>query len=105
MKNDENIKQEIDALRAEINHHNDLYYNKDNPEISDFDYDMLLRRLETLEKMYPQFDDENSPTKKVGGIKSSKFAAVEHVVPMQSLGDVFSKEELENIISNLGENK
>lgn len=101
MKNDENIKLEIENLRKEINHHNDLYYNNDSPEISDFDYDMLLRRLETLEKMYPQFDDENSPTKKVGGIKSSKFAPVEHSIPMQSLGDVFSKDELEEFITGV----
>ncbi len=101
MKNDENIKLEIENLRKEINHHNDLYYNNDSPEISDFDYDMLLRRLETLEKMYPQFDDENSPTKKVGGVKSSKFAPVEHSIPMQSLGDVFSKDELEEFITGV----
>lgn len=101
MENGENIKLEIENLRDEINYHNDLYYNNDSPEISDFEYDMLLRRLETLEKLYPQFEDENSPTKKVGGIKSSKFAAVEHTVAMQSLGDVFSKEELDEFITGV----
>ena len=97
------MEQRIKELRELIEYHNDRYYNKDSPEISDFEYDILLRELEELEAKYPQFDDEHSPTKKVGGTKSELFAPVEHTVKMQSLNDVFSKEELFNFIEKAEE--
>lgn len=88
------MEERIKELRKLIEYHNDRYYNKDSPEISDFEYDIMLRELEELEAKYPQFAQADSPTKKVGGNKSELFAPVEHIVKMQSLNDVFSKEEL-----------
>ncbi len=89
-----NIKDEYQKLCEEINYHNDRYYNKDNPEISDYDYDMLLRRLEKIEEEHPELISPNSPTQRVGGRASEKFSEVVHAVPMQSLHDSFSHEEL-----------
>lgn len=89
-----NIKDEYQKLCEEINYHNDRYYNKDNPEISDYDYDMLLRRLERIEEEHPELISPNSPTQRVGGRASEKFSEVVHAVPMQSLHDSFSHEEL-----------
>ena len=87
-------QKKITELRNQLAYHSDRYYNSDTPEISDFEYDKLYRQLENLEAQFPQFYDENSPTVKVGGKASAQFAQVEHKVQMQSLGDVFSKEEL-----------
>ena len=97
------MEQRIKTLREKIEYHNDRYYNKDAPEISDFEYDIMLRELEELEAKYPQFAREDSPTKKVGGTKSELFSPVEHSVKMQSLNDVFSKEELFNFIDKAEE--
>ena len=88
------IKREIEALRAEIEEHNRHYYDEDAPVISDFEYDALLRRLEELEAAHPEFFDPNSPTQHVGGTAKSTFAPVTHEVPLESLNDVFSFEEL-----------
>ncbi len=88
------IKQEIFELRETIEEHNHNYYVMDNPTISDFDYDALMQRLIKLEEENPEFADENSPTKRVGGAVLSEFGEVQHSVPMQSLGDVFSYDEL-----------
>lgn len=81
-------------LRRLIEYHNDRYYNKDNPEITDFEYDMLLRELENIEEEYPELKTEDSPTMHVGGNKSEKFSEVVHKVPMMSLHDAFSHDEL-----------
>ena len=101
------IKREIDALRAEINEHNRHYYDEDAPVISDFEYDALLRRLEELEAAHPEFYDPSSPTQHVGGTVKSSFAPVTHEVPLESLNDVFSFEELaafdERVASELAE--
>ena len=88
------IKREIEALRAEIEEHNRHYYDEDAPVISDFEYDALLRRLEELEAAHPEFYDPKSPTQHVGGTVKSSFAPVTHEVPLESLNDVFSFEEL-----------
>ena len=88
------MEKRIKQLREQIEYHNDRYYNKDAPEISDFEYDIMLRELEELEAKYPQFAKADSPTKKVGGVKSELFSPVEHSVKMQSLNDVFSMDEL-----------
>ena len=90
----DDIKREIEALRAEIEEHNRHYYDEDAPIISDFEYDALLRRLEELEAAHPEFFDPNSPTQHVGGTAKSSFAPVVHEVPLESLNDVFSFEEL-----------
>lgn len=86
----------IAELRKLIEYHSNAYYNSDAPEIEDDEYDALMHELRDLENKYPEFSDENSPTVKVGGMASSKFASVVHDVPMQSLQDVFSLDEVED---------
>lgn len=87
-------KNKIDELVKVINYHNDRYYNSDEPEISDFEYDRLLRELEDLEAEFPELAYDDSPTKRVGGEANEKFSSVAHAVPMESLHDSFSKEEM-----------
>ena len=87
-------KQEIARLREEIQRHARLYYENDAPEISDYEYDMLFRRLQKLEAEYPELDSPASPTHRVGGKASDKLNKVTHPVKMDSLADVFSYEEL-----------
>src|SRR5574344_20294 len=94
--NIEQAQSEILNLRKKLNEYNDAYYNKDNPVISDYEYDMLLKKLEELETEYPQFSAEDSPTQKVGGEAAEKFSPVEHTVPMESLHDSFSHEEMKD---------
>ncbi len=88
------VREEIEALRKELERYNYEYYVMDNPTVSDFEYDAKITRLIKLEEENPEFDDPNSPTKRVGGQVLSQFEKVEHSVQMQSLGDVFSQEEL-----------
>lgn len=88
------VKSEILSLRKTIEEHNYNYYVLDNPTISDFEYDAMMQKLIMLEETNPEFADENSPTKRVGGAVLSEFEQVQHLVPMQSLGDVFSYDEL-----------
>lgn len=97
----EEAKARILALRAEIRHHAELYYQKDAPEISDFEYDALFRELEELEAAHPEFDDPASPTHRVGGAVLDKFEKVTHSVPMGSLTDVFSYEELDEYLAKI----
>ena len=87
-------KQEIEQLTRELERHNHLYYVLDRPEIPDYEYDRMLRRLEELEAQYPEFASPLSPTKRVGGEALSQFEKVRHAVPLESLQDVFSFEEL-----------
>ncbi len=79
------ILSRILELRGEIEYHNNKYYNEDSPEITDMEYDMLLRELEILEEENPQYKSDSSPTQHVGGKKSEKFSSVAHTVAMQSL--------------------
>jgi len=88
------IKQKIEDLRAEINRHNYLYHVQDNPEISDAEYDRLMRELKVLEEKYPQFLTPDSPTQRVGAAPLEAFGVVEHPLPLLSLGNAFSDEEL-----------
>ncbi|MBP0979021.1 MAG: NAD-dependent DNA ligase LigA [Oscillospiraceae bacterium] len=88
------IKLRILKLRELINYHNNKYYLLDSPEIEDSEFDKLLNELENLEKKYPMFYDENSPTVRVGGESSSLFEPVEHKIQMGSLQDVFELEEI-----------
>lgn len=90
----ENIKKEINELRATLRYHSDRYYNDDAPEIEDYEYDMMMRRLKELEEKYPEFDTPDSPTKRVGGKADNSFESVTHTVRMESLQDAFSKEEI-----------
>lgn len=86
--------QEITALRNELQYHNKKYYDEDSPEISDYEYDMLQRKLRALEAEHPEFTDADSPTQRVGGSASEKFSKVAHAYPLESLQDVFSFDEL-----------
>lgn len=87
-------KVEIDRLVQDLNRHNQLYYIQHAPEISDFDFDQLLKRLEQLEKEFPEHVSENSPTKRVGGDLTKKFESVAHRYPMLSLSNTYSEEEI-----------
>lgn len=90
------IAERIEYLRNILEYHSKKYYIEDNPEISDYEYDMLFKELEELEAGYPQYFSENSPTQRVGGKALDKFEKVKHDVSMGSLTDVFSFEELES---------
>ncbi len=96
------IKAELAALRKEIRHHNNRYYNEDNPEITDYEYDQLMLRLKKLEADFPELITKNSPTQVVGG-KARREAGVlvKHDVPMLSLQDVFSRAEVEEFVENM----
>ncbi len=87
-------EKEILKLRREIEYHNKLYYVLDAPVISDYDYDMLMNRLKALEAEHPELITPDSPTQRVGGMALSQFEPVRHQVPLESLTDVFSYEEL-----------
>lgn len=88
------IKQRIEQLTNELNHHNHLYYIESAPSISDFEFDQLLLELQKLETEFPEFASENSPTKRVGGDITKKFETVVHRFPMLSLSNSYSKEEI-----------
>jgi len=88
------MKERIEQLRAEINYHNHRYYVLDSPEISDAEYDGLMQELKKLEEQYPQFLTPDSPTQRVGAAPVEAFGVVEHTLPLLSLGNAFSKEEL-----------
>lgn len=94
------IKNEIEELRKTLEYHSRKYYVEDSPEISDYEYDALFRKLQYLEKEYPQYDSPVSPTKRVGGAVLDKFEKVTHTVPLGSLSDVFSFEELKEFLSD-----
>ncbi len=87
-------KKRIDELRKETNYHAKKYYDDDEPEISDFEYDILMNELKNLEKQYPEFITSDSLTQKVGGTVKKGFKKVEHEVPLQSLQDIFNFDEL-----------
>ena len=97
------IQKRIDELVALLNEANYQYYVLDDPKMLDFEYDHMLRELEELERDNPQFAREDSPTKRVGGAALSKFEKVEHPVPLMSLQDVFSLEELNDFIDKICE--
>ena len=88
------IKEKISELRASLHEHNYLYYIKDAPVISDFEFDQMLNSLLELEREYPEFFDSNSPTKRVGGGVTKNFKTQLHRYPMYSLSNTYSKEEL-----------
>ena len=90
----ENARKSAEELRKKLNYHAKKYYEEDNPEITDYEYDMMLRELEGIELAYPELVTEDSPTQRVGGAALNKFTPVTHEVPMESLHDSFSEEEL-----------
>jgi len=95
------MKERIKVLTQQLNDANYRYYVLDDPRIPDFEYDMLLRELENLESAYPEFALPDSPTKRVGGEALSKFEKVIHPVPLMSLQDVFSLEELDEFLTKI----
>lgn len=96
-----NPKEKIRELTEKLNHANYRYYVLDDPEMLDFEYDRLLRELENLEAEHPMFSLPDSPTKRVGGEALSAFQKMTHPVPLMSLQDVFSLEELEEFLSKI----
>ena len=84
----------IKELTKQLEYHNNLYYNMDEPEISDFEYDKMLKELENLEEQFPSLKSPLSPTNRVGGNAGEKFSPVTHTVVMESLHDSFSHDEL-----------
>ncbi len=92
----------VNALRSELEYHIDRYYNQDNPQISDYEYDMKMQELKKLEQEFPELVTADSPTQKVGGEAKRKAGVlVQHNVPMLSLQDVFSKEEVEAFVEEM----
>ena len=94
-------KERIENLRKQVEYHAKKYYDDDKPEISDFEYDMLMLELRNLEKDFPEFQSEKSLTKKVGGTVKEGFQKVTHEVPLLSLQDVFSLEEVEDFVTRI----
>lgn len=103
----EQIRLQIEHLREELNRHNYLYYILSKPEISDFEFDKLLKELGDLESKYPEFDDPNSPTKRVGSDLTGEFAQVQHKYQMLSLANTYSDEEIKDfdtrVVKGIGE--
>ena len=95
------VKKELNRLRKEIRHHNNCYYNNDEPEISAYEYDQLMLQLKKLEADYPDLVTKNSPTQMVGGnARREAGVLVAHDVPMLSLQDVFSRQEVEEFVTS-----
>ena len=101
--NKEQAKERIEELRKQVEYHAKKYYDDDKPEISDFEYDMVMVELRNLEKKYPEFKSSDSLTQKVGGHVKEGFKKVTHEVPLQSLQDVFSLAEVEDYIEKINE--
>jgi DNA ligase (NAD+) len=90
----ENIKQKIEQIREQLAHHNYLYYVKSQPEISDYEYDLLMKELQRLEDAHPEFFDPNSPTQRVGSDINKEFKQVKHKYGMLSLSNTYNEGEL-----------
>lgn len=88
------VQQQINSLREELNLHNHNYYVEDNATISDYEFDVKLKELETLENTYPEFYDANSPSQRVGGTITKNFNTIIHQNRMYSLDNSYSKDDL-----------
>lgn len=88
------MEERAAELRRKLVYHSDRYYNQDDPEITDYEYDMLLRELAGLEQEHPELVTPDSPTHRIGGRADGQFTPVHHTVPMESLQDAFSHEEI-----------
>ncbi len=98
----EQAQQKIKELRSELEYHSDRYYNQDNPKISDYEYDQKMQELKKLEQKFPDLVTKDSPTQKGGGTaKREAGVLVAHNVPMLSLQDVFSREEVEEFVEDM----
>jgi DNA ligase (NAD+) len=98
------VKARIEKLRSELEEHNNNYYVLNQPQISDFEYDILLNELAMLEKKFPQFIVENSPTRRVGSDITKEFIQYEHKYPMLSLGNTYNEEELRDFDTRIRKN-
>lgn len=99
-----NVKKRIKELEALLEKHNDLYFNQDSPEITDYEFDQLSLELRALEKEHPELADADSPTKRVGGrAKRTAGVMVRHRVPMLSIQDVFSREDVDKFVNDMKE--
>lgn len=94
-------RERVEILRKTLERHNYLYYVENNPEISDFEFDQLMHELQALEAAHPEWDDPNSPTRRVGSDLTSEFQTIEHRFPMLSLGNTYSLEELHDFIERI----
>ncbi len=97
----QDIKEQIEALRQILHQHNYKYYVLSRPEISDFEFDSLLKKLQDLEKKYPEYNDPNSPTQRVGSDINKNFVQAEHKYPMLSLSNTYSEEEVRNFYESV----
>lgn len=95
------IRQRIEELRRQLEYHNFKYYVENAPEISDFEFDALLRELQELERAHPEYADPNSPTQRVGSDLTAEFRTVRHRFPMLSLGNTYSLDELHEFIARI----
>ena len=106
MSREVDIKRMVE-LAEQLEYHSHKYYVENSPEISDFEFDRLLRELQDLEDKYPDMASPNSPTKRVGSDLTAEFDSVEHRIPMQSLSNTYSPDELgewiDRIIREIGE--
>ena len=101
--NKRDAKKRIEELRKQLEYHAKKYYDEDKPEISDFEYDVLMVELRNLEKEFPEYESKDSLTQKVGGNVKEGFKKVTHEVPLQSLQDVFNIEEVEEYLNKIEE--
>lgn len=95
------IEERIEQLRNQLHQYNHAYYNEDRSEISDFEFDQLLKELQALEKAHPEYQDPSSPTQRVGGSVTKNFPTLVHAERMYSLDNTYSPEELENWIKRI----
>lgn len=98
------IEKRIKELTKALNHHSELYYNQDAPEISDMEYDKLMNELQSIEAKYPEFKRADSPTSRVGGKPLDKFEQYKHKNPMLSLSNVFSEEDIRDFDKRVRQN-
>ena len=94
-------QQRIEELRRQLEYHNHKYYVENAPEISDFEFDAMMRELQELELAHPECADPNSPTQRVGSDLTSEFRTVRHRFPMLSLGNTYSLDELHEFIDRI----
>lgn len=95
------VRERIEELRRQLEYHNHKYYVENDPSISDFEFDALMRELQQLEEAHPEFADPDSPTVRVGSDISSEFATVRHRYPMLSLGNTYSLDELHEFLERI----
>ncbi len=95
------IRERVEELRRQLEYHNFRYYVENAPEISDFEFDTMMRELQDLERAHPELSDPNSPSVRVGSDITSEFRSVKHRFPMLSLGNTYSLDELHEFIARI----